>query len=329
MRWPSGTDRAYASGTPDLTAPSYPVSRIAWVNAAITRVLAVVLVALATAVLGSTASAGQRKIAPYAGLGTWIDIFDKPAFQQPKKVVAAVAARGVKTIYLETSNYSQDTTIVRPAATGALLEAAHAAGLDVVAWYLPSFTKTKRDLARSLAAVNFRSAKGQTFDSFALDIESALVASPSVRNARLLTVSRQIREAVGGKYALGAIIPSPRGMQLSPTYWPGFPYASLAGIYDVILPMSYYTYRVEGGSAVRKYTARSIAIIRAETGRPGIPIHMIGGVASSTSTAEARGFMKAIAACQPYGYSLYDYYTTSNATWSALGSPPAASGTCS
>ncbi len=152
-----------------------------------------------TLAMASPAGAAQAKISPYKGFGTWIDIFDKPAFQKPKEVVAAIVARGVKTIYLETSNYSQDVAIVRPAATGKLLEAAHAAGLDVVAWYLPSFTRVKRDLSRSLAAIAFRSANGQAFDSFALDIESALVSSAALRNTRLLTVSRGIR-AGGRRY---------------------------------------------------------------------------------------------------------------------------------
>lgn len=329
MRRPRAPERSFAGGF--FTGPSYGVSTIETVSAARTRALVALFAAVVgmTLAIASPAGAAQPKISPYKGFGTWIDIFDKPAFQKPKEVVAAIVARGVKTIYLETSNYSQDAAIVRPAATGKLLEAAHAAGLDVVAWYLPSFTRVKRDLTRSLAAIAFRSANGQAFDSFALDIESALVPSPGLRNTRLLTVSRGIRSAVGGTYPLGAIIPSPRGMQLSPTYWPAFPYSELAGIYDVILPMSYYTYRVKGGTAVRRYTMKSIAIIRAETRKPQIPIHMIGGVASSTSPAEARGFMKAIAACHPYGYSLYDYYTTSAAAWTALRDVPATGGACS
>jgi len=292
------------------------------------RALILTLALAVLLALASQAGAAPRKIAPYAGLGTWVDIYDKPAFRSPKQTVAAIAARGVETIYLETSNYSQKVAIMRPAATGALLDAAHAAGLEVVAWYLPSFTKVKRDLSRSLAAIDFRSTTGERFDSFALDIESALVASPALRNTRLLTISRKIRAEAGRAYPLGAIIPSPRGMQLSPSYWPAFPYAQLAGIYDVILPMSYYTYRVKGGAAVRDYTARSIAIIRAKTGKPAIPIHMIGGLGGSTSAGEARGFMKAIATCKPYGYSLYDYYTTSEASWKALTKPPAAGGDC-
>ena len=129
-----------------------------------------------------------------------------------------------------------------------------------------------------------------------------------------------IRNAAPNGYALGAIIPSPRGMQLSPTYWPASP-PSARAVYDVMLPMSYFTYRVEGMGAVRAFTAKSITIIRQETGRSGIPIHMIGGVGDGTSAAEAAGFMAAIARCRPLGYSLYDYFTTSGPAWTARERP--------
>jgi hypothetical protein len=289
---------------------------------------ALLVVAAAVALLLIPASPGAGSIAPYKGLGTWIDIYDKRAFSQPAATVTAIAAKGVKTIYLETSNYRQATAILRPAATGRLIEAAHAAGLEVVAWYLPSFTKVSRDLARSLAAIRYRSPGGQKFDGFALDIESPAVASAALRTTRLLTLSRMIRERSPAGDSLGAIIPSPRGMELSPTYWPGFPYAQLSGIYDVMLPMSYFTYRVEGAAAVRAYTEKSIAIIRRETGKRRYPIHMIGGVADGTSRAEAEGFMKAIATCRPFGYSLYDYYTTGSGAWAELAAVPAVSGAC-
>jgi hypothetical protein len=284
------------------------------------RILAVVAVALACA--GSAQAAPD--LGAYRGLGTWIDIYDPHAWDDPEGTVAYVAARGVRTLYLETSNDRARTDLFRPDRLGRLLDASHAAGLRVVAWYLPSFANLKRDLRRSLAAVEFRSPAGETFDGFALDIESPAVRSPSRRSARLLTLSRQLRAAVGAGEALGAITPSPRGMELSPTYWPGFPWADLAGLYDVFLPMTYFTYRVDGAAAAAAYLTRSMAIVREETGRADVPIHLIGGIGDKTSKAEARGFMRAVAACGPIGFSIYDFFTTRPATWKVLAAPPPA-----
>ncbi len=270
----------------------------------------------------ASAHAGRAGPGAYEGLGTWVDIYDPGPFGDPEGTVAAMAARGVRTLYLETANYKQRTALVRPDRLARFIEAAHAAGIRVVAWYLPSFKNLARDLRRSLAAIEFETPHGERFDSFALDIEASVVRSPARRTSRLLRLSRQLRKAVGGGFALGAIIPSPRGMELSPSYWPGFPYGELAGIYDVILPMTYYSYRVEGRAAVRAYVERSIQIIRAETGDSGIPIHVIGGIGDRTSRAEARAFMRAVAGCAPAGYSIYDFSVTRPHTWEALAALP-------
>jgi hypothetical protein len=107
-------------------------------------------------------------------------------------------------------------------------------------------------------------------------------------------------------------------MQLLPRYWPGFPYRQLAANFDVFLPMSYFTYRAKGERAVHDYTARNVAILRSATGNPDVSIHMIGGVASSATAAEVRGFVRATRECDVDGASLYDFATTSSPEWRAL-----------
>jgi hypothetical protein len=67
--------------------------------------------------------------------------------------------------------------------------------MAIVAWYVPSFANPARDQRRSLAAIRFRTAGGERFDSFALDIESSVVKAAGLRNARLLQLSRQLRAA--------------------------------------------------------------------------------------------------------------------------------------
>jgi hypothetical protein len=79
----------------------------------------------------------EAALETYAGLGSWLDIFAGSPWQRPRSVVPDLPAHNVATLYLQTSNYSQRADIVRPAALGRLLDAAHAAGLRVVAWYLP------------------------------------------------------------------------------------------------------------------------------------------------------------------------------------------------
>ena len=89
----------------------------------------------------------------------------------PDQTAAALKARGVNTIYLETGNSSQSTPIVRPALAAALIQSAHRRGMRVVAWYLPTLQNPGMDYRRSLGAIRFRTPLGQSFDAFALDIE--------------------------------------------------------------------------------------------------------------------------------------------------------------
>jgi hypothetical protein len=278
------------------------------------------LVAAAALITPTTgASVSQRQGTAYAGLGTWLDIYATSAWAQPQREVAAMARDGVRTLYLQTGNYEQHVDLVRPRALGRFVDAAHAAGLRVVAWYLPSFLSPAQDARRALAAIRFRSAHGERFDGFALDIEASLVRHVPLRNRRLLRLSARLRAAVGPRYALGAIIPSPVGIRRHPTYWPGFPYRRLARLYRAFLPMAYSTDAgVRGVRATRAYNAEDIAVIRARTGNPREPIHLIGGLAGTMGVKETAGFMRAVADCAPIGYSLYEFPITNGATWRAL-----------
>jgi hypothetical protein len=257
-------------------------------------------------------------VKPYAGLGTWIDIYS-PAFRaDPDRVAAALARHRVRTLFVETSNFRQGVDLVRPQQLSGLIEAAHARNIAVVGWYLPAFTSPARDLRRALAAVRFVSEGGDAFDSFALDIESSAVRDAGLRSRRLLALSARLRDAVGPAYALGAIIPSPVGMKVLPRYWPRFPYAALARTYDVVLPMTYFSYRARGVAAVTRYVKTSVAIIRAQTGNPGVPIHVIGGLADAVTTTQTAAFLRAVGACKIPGFSLYDFLETKPSVWPLL-----------
>jgi hypothetical protein len=280
------------------------------------RLAAIAALALGLAI--PAAAAGAPDLDPYRGLGTWVDIYDDAQLKAPEATVARIAARGVRTIYLETANFKQSRDVVRPDRLSRMLDAAHASGIAVVAWYLPSFQAGGRDLRRSLAAIGFRSAGGQAFDAFALDIEWSGVGPVALRNRRALDLSRRLRAAVGPDYALGAIIPNPRGMELRRDYWQPFPYAELAAIYDVFVPMVYSTYRGDGPAVVSRDVTRSMTILRTATGRPDVPVHLIGGLGHELSGAEARAFARLVSTLRPQGWSLYDFSVTAPSAWTAL-----------
>jgi hypothetical protein len=201
-----------------------------------------------------------------------------------------------------------------------LVDGAHARGMKVVAWYLPSFARPQRDLRRSLDAIRFTTLSGGRFDSFALDIESGIVRRIPTRNRRAAQLSRRIRAAVGPTYPLGAIVPDQRSTTVGlPSLWPRFPYRRLRPRYDVFLPMSYSSNRGQGSQYVYRYTLDNISHLRLATRDPALPVHVIGGLASKLGKLEAGAVIDAARDGGALGASFYKLSLSGAEDWLALG----------
>jgi hypothetical protein len=226
----------------------------------------------------------------------------------------------VRTLFVETANYHNPTsqTMFDRPALAEFIQAAHARKMYVVAWYLPGFKNLEKDFTRSKAAIDFRTADGQKFDSFALDIEDSSVKPASTRSERLQTLSQRIRAYVGASYPLGGIIPSPKGMTINGTYWPDFPYRTVAAIYDVLVPMGYYTYHVDGYAKVYNESLYNVRIVREQTGLPTVPIHLIAGLGDKSSGPETTAFVRATRETGVLGAGMYDWSTTDDLDWAPL-----------
>ncbi|MGI8407383.1 MAG: hypothetical protein ACR2L3_02605 [Actinomycetota bacterium] len=252
-------------------------------------------------------------LGPYEHLGTWVDMFNPEVWDHPERAVARMAERGVSTLYLETSNWDKQNAIYRPTSMKRFIVAAHGAGIEVVAWYVPSFANLKKDFNRSMKAIRFQTDDGQRFDSFALDIEATNVADISRRNARMERLSRMIRDQVGPDYLMGGITPDVQSV-----YWPSFPYATVARYFDVLMPMGYFTYRVSGMRAAERYTKANVREVRERAGDPALPVHPIGGIAGDATVREVRGYVNGVQETRAIGGSFYDFPITDGRTWNEL-----------
>jgi hypothetical protein len=272
---------------------------------------------------------GDFTVGAYEGLGTWVDVFDfVPAYQQggvaPTVTAADVdtmAALGVKTIYLQAARNDARTPdgIVAPDLLRPFLKKAHAHDMKVVGWYYPSFSDVNLDLERLMQIVRFDSG-GQRFDGVAVDIEdNQVVKDPADRTARLVDLSKRLRETVGPGVALGAIVmPAVQTEVVNPLYWPGFPWADLKPYYDVWLPMAYWSFRNGPYHSGYAYVTESVRRMRALVGDPNLRVHPIGGIADVISEAETRDFVRALTDTDAFGGSLYDYRTTPGGVWGIL-----------
>ncbi len=221
----------------------------------------------------------------------------------------------MKTLYLETGRSNSTGALAKPDETGAFLDAAHAAGLDVVAWYYPTFRRPDLDIARLLATARFESPTGGTFDGVGIDIEDESVKIITRRNTRLLSVMRRVRAAVPAM-PIGAITYPPVALDLNTKVWPTFPWVQVARLSDAILPMAYWRYDTHAPVGAAWYTAGNLVALRFLTGRPNLVVHIVGLVPASP--AEVAAFAHQAGVNGAAGVSLYPAQSVSSAEWPLL-----------
>lgn len=254
-------------------------------------------------------------LAALRGLSAWVDLYD---YGKTGPAAAAALAdtpgvSGVTTIWVETSRYNT-ADIAYAAALGALMDRAAARRIKVVAWVLPEFRSVSADLAKARAAAAFRSPGGRRFAALGLDIEVSSGAKPPQRTSRLLSLAQQLHGRIG--MPLVAITPPPVGFSRHPTYWPGFPWRSLAARADAIATMGYWSYSKDAEPGA--YTRTVLQQTRQLVGRASYPIHVIGGLAANTTKQGAASFCRAADTGAAIGASLYDLRSTPAALWAAL-----------
>ena len=256
-------------------------------------------------------------------LGAWVDTLDYSALT-PSTAIADMRARGVRTLYLSTARYNSASDILYPTQVDAWLAAAHAAGIRVVGWYVPDYADMTRDTRRTLAIASYVSPAGQRFDEVGIDIEYPLtVPDAAAWNQAVAQHLTAVR--AGTILPIAAITLPPVLMDGWPdtTRWATFPWGTIGRLADSILPESYWTSftprtRCAAGDplyCVNTYTRENVVRSRART---GLPVHAIGGVGDTATTAQVSDFVRAARETGAIGGSLYDYRTTSPAFWPYL-----------
>ncbi len=265
----------------------------------------------------------DRDQAAYEGQGAWVDVFDfAPAYQDPgdapaitPAVVDEMADRGVRTLFIQAARNdarSPEMLVDRRLLAEFLLRA-HERDMRVIAWYLPKFADVGVDLDHLLAMSDFEVA-GHTFDGVAVDIEfTEDVPDPVERGARLVELSEGLRAAAGTD-ALGAIVLPPVLIEVvNPMFWPVFPWGELAGLYDVWLPMSYWTFRLadSGYAEGYLYNEESTRRLRANLGEDDAVVHAIGGIGDEVTPESLLAFGRSLVDTSAIGGSIYDWRTMS------------------
>lgn len=285
--------------------------------AVLVAIAALALVARADQSEGRTAQVGRQGAEVFAGLGTWIDVYDTAFYRAPDVVAGRLATRGVRTAWIETANDRSAGDIVDPTGLGRMVDALHARGIAVVAWYLPGHDRHVRDLRRARAMLSFRTPQGDAFDGVALDVESLREKNVKLRTSRMLDLLGRLESEAGGT-PVAAITYPPRAFERHLSWWPTFPWAEIARRSDAIVPMLYTGGGFKGYDATYGYVARSLRLLRAAVGDE-IAVHAAGGVANRMTKEELKAFTDAVLDDgTATGWSLYDLQTTTTAGWAAM-----------
>ena len=261
---------------------------------------------------------GPWTVGPYQGVGVWLDVYDwtNALTNGHPKVQAAdvdrMADLGIQTLYIQTAHRRSDADVIEPERLQPFLDRAHARGMAVVAWYLPTFEDLDADFRRLVAASNLE------VDGLGVDIESLAIKDPVERTRRLMVLSQALDDALGAR-TIAAITQSPVVMQVvNPSFWPGFPWPELAQAYDVIIPMSYWSVRKADLKNGERVSLEDIDRIRASTGQADIPISVAGGIADGITLDDVAGMIRAVQSRGALGASLYDWNTSQPAQWDLL-----------
>lgn len=264
----------------------------------------------------SSALPVTRDRGPYAGYGAWIDGFDLGnAYQHgtapplSATVVDDLAAHGVRTLYLQAvrDDTRSPDGFVDGGTIADLLIRAHRAGLKVVAWYLPRFRDVSKEVADVEKMASFE-VLGHRFDGIAIDIEYTTDAPEvTVRNQRLVEFSRILRERLGSQSIGAIVLPPVQTEVINPEYWPDFPWTQLRDLYDVWLPMSYWTFRTGTYADGFSYNEESVRRLRNDLGKPDAAVHAIGGIGDKTTVEQIGAFARSLSASASVGGSIYDW----------------------
>lgn len=312
--------------SPAPPASSAPPSTAAPTTGGVTTTLAPATVPATTTPTTAAAPAASTDpccaswtLEPYDGLGAWVDVYDwtnahsknNPAVRLGE--IDTMADLGVRTLYIQTARPSSTTDVVEPDRLRAIIDRAHARGMYVVTWYLPTFENVELDLRRLTKAARLG------VDGLSVNVESTVIDDVETRNRRLIELSNRLKSDLGGA-PLANVVLNPFALdELKTDVWPDFPWAEIDPFYDVWQPMVYVTYRPNGDEYrdAEKYTAASMTRMK-EKVAAGEPIHPVTGIGDRLTDADVDGYTRAAIAGGAVGGGSYDWVVTARNQWVAM-----------
>ncbi|MEZ5371167.1 MAG: hypothetical protein R2704_00115 [Microthrixaceae bacterium] len=209
----------------------------------------------------------------------------------------------MSTLYIQSARTSRSDSVSDPARFAEFVEAAHAHGMKVVAWYLPTHEDPAKDLRRVLAPLDYG------VDGIGIDLESKDLPDIQLRNERAVELVRNAAD-LAGDIPVGAVVFAPQALdRYEPETWPYFPWAEVADAADLMVPMAYWTiYAEEFPASVDPvaYTEETLRLLRERVGATE-PIHSAGGLLQNSSGGDVAAAATTARATGAIGVSMYSW----------------------
>lgn len=251
-----------------------------------------------------------------AGKGMWFT-YDVLRETPAAYLVAAAKANGFRFLAPEVGSSRRGYWAGRE--LDALLVAAHAAGLKVIPWVYPWLADLPADLDLAVRAARHTAPNGDAVDGLGVDIEENLDEETVRAYGQLL------RASLGNAMPLIAITYQPQIASGQRT-----PFAAITESFNVIAPMSYWHARNTAYSSrdAYSYVAESVRLIRQRTGRPDVPVAVLGQTfdwftrneigPGNPSGEEVQGALQAARDTGALGVGFFNWFSTTPDEWDAL-----------
>lgn len=250
-----------------------------------------------------------------AGKGMWFTNY-LPHHSDVGAMVRAAKLAGLTHVYAEvaTSTYG----FYGRGTLDRLLPAAHAAGLNVIAWVYPYLNDVATDIRLTQEVAAYRSPGGDHIDGLATDVEE------TTTEEAVYAYGQVVRVLVGPDLLMVAAV-------LHPLTHAGYPYDAIAANWNVIAPMDYWhgrQHHVYSAAATSRFVATSLTTVRAAVG-PHLPIEELGqsydmytddgaGGADAPSPLEMAADLRTAQQLGCVGASYFEWQTTTQAEWQAI-----------
>jgi hypothetical protein len=241
----------------------------------------------------------------------WVWLWSQTDGGNPQAVVAQAVSAGLHQLWVRVGDSKYG--FYGGGELQALVPAAHAAGLDVVAWGFPYLYDPVGDSDWTAQILAWRGPGGQAVDGYSADIErpSEGVDLTAQRSAVYL---QNVRKAAGTVPVIATVYPP------LDAYWSGgYPYSTIATYVDAFAPMVYWEC-VDPGAAAQS------AVQRLSTLRPvhviGQAFNMadVGGRVVPPSASEINEFLAQAHRYGAVGASFWVWQTATPEEWAALSS---------